>query len=302
MSKRSMKQWVLTSVFAAVAWSTASDVRAAEAEPQVIAHEGRMSDAAGKPLRGFKTVTFNLYNAKVGGAAIWSETVEVEFDDGHYDVWLGQAAPLDASLLDGKTRWLGVSVGAARESGKRAAVASTPHPMFVQGDSAPKAAPHDDAPRHAEAPTAAPTPTEPARPAGVVLSAAFADAPLAPLTHEHVQAFIGATVGLTVAPTQLVLVSASAGLGSTAPGGATDLHLSICTRRVGSQSLLDNRGTRLENLTIAENSRQTFALKTRFAGLAPGEYEVGLCGYVKGSAARWNNNDTSRVAVMVTAG
>lgn len=294
MMKRGwVKQWMVACAVAAALWTPAS-VRAAEAAPQVIAHEGQLFDAEGAPLAGVVRVTFRLYAQRTGGAAVWSEKVDVEFDDGYFEVWLGEATPLDPSLLDGKRRWLAVSTADVPESRERVAVASTTHPMFASEEHEHAAPPAEEAP-----PPVAPAPVGPTRPAGVVVSAASADAEVGPLAQSRGPVFLGAIVGTVVEPAQLAIVSVSAALGSTAPGGAGELQLAICTRRKGDAQLVEDRGARRENLTVAGSSRQTFVLRSRLA-LAPGEYEVGLCGHATRGADRWNDNGASRVTVMIT--
>lgn len=313
MKFHAVLQWVIGAAVAAATWSSGVEVRAAEAVPQVIVHEGQLVDAKGEPIVGVARTTFKLYDAPVGGRPIWSETVDVEFDDGYFSVWLGEATPLDESLLDGRPRWLGVAVGRGPEQPARAAVASTAHPMFAdevpvddpQASRVPTVADADEAaPGVADADE--PEPGEglravdrAERPAGVVLDAAHADAVLGPLASAAEYAFIGASLHLDVEPGQVVHVSARAGLGSTAPGGAEGLELSICTRQAGTSRLLDNPGDRLHDLRVAANGRATFVVKTRFVGLAAGDHEFGLCGRIR-AGSRWNDNDTSRVAVLVT--
>src|SRR5688572_6179294 len=110
MTTHTLKQWLIGATVAAATWASIPDVGAAEAVPQVIAHEGELSDAKGEPIVGLTRTTFKLYDARVGGRPIWSETVEVAFDEGYFSISLGEVTPLDASLLDGSTRWLGIAV------------------------------------------------------------------------------------------------------------------------------------------------------------------------------------------------
>ncbi len=306
MTIHAIRQWTIGVILAAATWASPFAADAAAVGPQVIAYEGELVDANGQPICGVTRTTFKLYDARIGGRAIWSETVEVEFDAGYFSVWLGEGTPLGDSLLDGSTRWLGIAVGSGPERPVRAAVASTTHPMFAEGDDLtgpevdrlPVVTDDEDA---AEVPamglklSAGPQ----FRP-GVVLDAAHADAVLGPITSTGEYAFIGASVHMDVEPWQFVHVSARAGLGSTARGGAADLDLSICARKAGSSRLIDNPGDRLENLRAAENHRDTFTVTTRFEKLDAGDYEFGLCGRVRG-ASRWNDNDTSRVAVLLAA-
>ena len=303
MTIHAIKQWSIAAAVAAATFSRVFAAGAAEVVPQVIVHEGQLSDARGEPIVGVVRTTFKLYDDPVGGRPRWSETVDVEFDEGYYSLWLGEATPLDGSLLDGRRRWLGITVGRGPERPARVAVASAAHPMFVDDD------PVDD-PQVSRVPTVEdadePEPGEgvrdvhgSGRPAGVVLDAAHADAVLGPLASTSEYVFIGASLHLEIEAEHVVHVSAHAGLGSAAPGGADGLELSICRRTAGSSRLIDNHGDRLQDLRVAANGRETFTVTTRFAGLAPGDHEFGLCGRVRG-ASRWNRNDTSRVAVLVT--
>lgn len=306
MSKRSLKRWLFVSAIVGAVGFPVLDARAAEVQSQVIIHEGRLFDAAGAPLDGFKRITFTLYPTKVGGAALWTETAEVEFAEGYFDARLGEVTPIGASLLDGETRWLAIAGGVPAGAVGRIAVASRVHPNLARDEGGTRAAPREEAQREPEAvapaPAPAPAPGAAQRPAGVVLSIGAAEAAIAPLANERGRAFIGDTVGMSVEATHLAFISANVGLGSTVPGGAGDLELSICTRQIGSQVLQEARGSRLEDLAVGENSRRSFALKTRLEGLTRGDYEVGLCGYVKRGAGRWNDNDRAQVSVIVTAG
>lgn len=285
MKRRTLKQWFVGSAVAMTTWSASFTAAATETTAPTLAHTGRMFDAQGDPLVELSTVTFAIYDAQTGGKALWSEAVEVDFDDGHFSVRLGETKPLAPALLDGKTRWLAMAVpGAPRTA--RAAITTTP--------AAPEA-PRSEQPvnKHAE--------STPARPSGVVLAAAHVDAELGSLPTTSDYRFLGGTLRMSVEQARQILVSATAGLGSTAQTGAAHLHLSVCARAVGDTRLIDNRGDRLDNLTVAANSQQSFAVRSRFAGLPPGDYDFGLCGYVDADTHHWNNNSTSRVAVLVTA-
>jgi hypothetical protein len=115
-------------------------------------------------------------------------------------------------------------------------------------------------------------------------------------------AFIGVTAIVTVSSTgQVVHVSASKALGSTAAGGAGGLSLSVCRRTLGSAAApVDIGGEYMEGLRIGPNERLPFSLVTRFVGLTAGTYEVGLCGYTTpGQGANWNSNEWSRVTVVL---
>jgi hypothetical protein len=113
--------------------------------------------------------------------------------------------------------------------------------------------------------------------------------------------YLGVTVTATVtSSTQAVYVSATKAMGSTAVGGANSLRLAIC-RSIGSGLLSDNGSDYLQGLSVPQNTRLPFSLSTRFTGLPPGTYTFGLCGLTNtgGTAGAWNNNEWSRVTVIV---
>jgi hypothetical protein len=116
-------------------------------------------------------------------------------------------------------------------------------------------------------------------------------------------AWIGVVATVTVAgPTQSVLVDATKALGSTT--GASGLLLSICRRKTSAPSPdatpLNPNLDELVGLSVGPNQMLPFSLSGRFTGLAAGTYEFGLCGFTTpGQAANWNNNDWSRVRVVL---
>lgn len=73
--------------------------------------QGVLTLANGDAINGSLSVQFALYEAATGGAALWSETQTVSFDDGLFSIFLGDSSPLDASTFaahDGL--WLGITV------------------------------------------------------------------------------------------------------------------------------------------------------------------------------------------------
>ena len=108
--------------------------------------------------------------------------------------------------------------------------------------------------------------------------------------------FIGPTTSVTVAAGQAVYVNASKALGSSAAGGAFDLDLWICRQLAGGP--LTQVGSGMLDLRVTQNTRIPFALNARIAGLAPGTYQVGLCG-VTSNAANWNSNEYGYTTAFV---
>ncbi len=71
---------------------------------------GFITDNAGAPAQGTFEMVFTLYDAAVGGTAVWSETVaDVEVVNGAFAVDLGGVTPLEEGLFASE-RWLGIAV------------------------------------------------------------------------------------------------------------------------------------------------------------------------------------------------
>ena len=100
--------------------------------PSVIKYSGVLTDADGKPLSGSEEVTFSLYKAEQGGAALWMESQRVEPDkQGNYTVTLGSttAAGMPATLFAaGEARWLGVQISGQAEQ-PRVMLLAVPYAM-----------------------------------------------------------------------------------------------------------------------------------------------------------------------------
>ncbi len=97
------------------------------AVPTHVAHQGRLSDAAGQPLDGPHSVRFALFVDGSGGSALWEETINVTFDDGYFSVNLGSSTPLDGAVFDGATRWLELEVVGAGAPLPRIVLGAVPY-------------------------------------------------------------------------------------------------------------------------------------------------------------------------------
>jgi hypothetical protein len=122
-------RWLPIATFVATAWLTEPGARADV--PDTMTHQGRLFQANGFPVTGTQTMNFVIYDAANAGAELWTETHDVAFDEGFFSVRLGGLSQLDAVVLDGSVRWLGVTVGADPEMTPRAAIASVPYAMFA---------------------------------------------------------------------------------------------------------------------------------------------------------------------------
>lgn len=71
--------------------------------PMSLTQQGRLLTADGQPMRGAKTLLFELYDAATGGEVLWSDQFEVDLgDSGFYTAILGSSDnPLDHTVLQG---------------------------------------------------------------------------------------------------------------------------------------------------------------------------------------------------------
>ena len=80
------------------------------AVPKTMSYQGYLTDVAGTPVSGSRSMTFRLYNVADGGSPLWSETQPaVELVNGIYQVTLGSLSPLNAPF--DQPYYLGVAVG-----------------------------------------------------------------------------------------------------------------------------------------------------------------------------------------------
>lgn len=83
----------------------------AQAVPTKVNFAGRIVDS-GAPVTGSRDFVFKLFPTIMGGSEVWSETrMGVAVVDGAVNVDLGASTPLTATILDGQTLYLEVSVG-----------------------------------------------------------------------------------------------------------------------------------------------------------------------------------------------
>ncbi|MCI0406776.1 MAG: hypothetical protein L0209_12065, partial [candidate division Zixibacteria bacterium] len=97
------------------------------AVPQLINFQGILRDGSGNPVaNGSYSVMFTIYDLPGSGAtALWSETQSVNTVNGLFTVLLGSGPlPLDYSIFNDSTRWLGVKVGADPEMTPRQRLSS----------------------------------------------------------------------------------------------------------------------------------------------------------------------------------
>jgi hypothetical protein len=106
------------------------------AVPRLIKFSGEVRDARGEPLGSVPVrLTFAVYEAQTGGAALWAETQMAELDEqGRYSVLLGatRSDGLPVELFPaGKARWLGVQAE-GRDEDPRVLLVSVPYALKAE--------------------------------------------------------------------------------------------------------------------------------------------------------------------------
>jgi hypothetical protein len=110
-----------------VAWAGLSSAQVQV--PQKLTHQGRVLDSSSlQPLGGVHPVTFTLYD---NGAVVWTETLNVAFDNGYYTVTLGQNGLAD-DIFDSALLSLGVQIAQDAELSPRIALNSVPYAFRAQ--------------------------------------------------------------------------------------------------------------------------------------------------------------------------
>ena len=94
--------------------------------PGFLSHQGRILQVDNQPLTGIVSLTFSLYAQDEGGSALWSETLNVSFDEGFYTVVLGVDTSLDSTVLANDFLYMGVSVADDDEMLPRFPVSAVP--------------------------------------------------------------------------------------------------------------------------------------------------------------------------------
>jgi hypothetical protein len=87
--------------------------------PQMISYQGYLTDDAGEPVDGVRSIEFAIHTGPSGAGAAWSETHEVTLTAGVFTVLLGSVNPIPYAVFDGGERYLAVRVGGGEELAPR---------------------------------------------------------------------------------------------------------------------------------------------------------------------------------------
>ncbi|MDE2143813.1 MAG: DUF2190 family protein [Elusimicrobia bacterium] len=116
--------------WAAAAFCLAMPLRAQV--PGLINFQGKLLDLSNNPRNGSFSLTFRVFSAPTGGAALWSETqAGVNVANGVFAVQLGAVTPIPASVFAASPTYLEVQVGAEVGSPRQQLVA-TPYAFTAQ--------------------------------------------------------------------------------------------------------------------------------------------------------------------------
>lgn len=81
------------------------------AVPTHLVHQGRLFGPGGEPLAGTYELRFTIYGSETSTTALWTQSLDdVPVDGGTYAVTLGDAVPIDGTVLQSPDLWLGVEV------------------------------------------------------------------------------------------------------------------------------------------------------------------------------------------------
>ena len=96
--------------------------------PQFLQHQGYMANDQGEPESGSANVTFDLYTVESEGSSMWTQTIAVTFDNGHYSVVLGPGSPdLSVTIFDGSELYLGTTLEGQDQFSPRMQISSVPY-------------------------------------------------------------------------------------------------------------------------------------------------------------------------------
>jgi len=98
--------------------------------PNYVNYQGRLIDSIGNPLSGNYNITFKLYDAASGGNLLWSETQNVNSDNGIFNAVLGSVSSLPSNVFSNDSLYLEIQIGAETLS-PRTRLYSSPYARYA---------------------------------------------------------------------------------------------------------------------------------------------------------------------------
>lgn len=83
--------------------------------PQLINYQAFLTNPAGNPINGPRSIEFRIYDTETGGTASWFETQLDTIKDGYLNTLLGSVNPIPYSLFDGSDLYLTLKIGSDPE-------------------------------------------------------------------------------------------------------------------------------------------------------------------------------------------
>ncbi|MCP4582304.1 MAG: hypothetical protein GY839_11880 [candidate division Zixibacteria bacterium] len=116
-------------MLAVIAVLFASMIATAVAEiPRQISFQGILKDSSGEIVEdSVYLVTFTIYDDTTADNIWWQEGQDVETEDGYFTVLLGSVNPVEDSVFDGSSRYLGIQIDGESEMQQRLPITSTAH-------------------------------------------------------------------------------------------------------------------------------------------------------------------------------
>ena len=97
------------------------------AVPPQLSYQGRLMDAEHQPLGGAGNITFSLYNTSEGGSPLWSDTIDVSFDNGYFSVVIGLQNEIPLQIFEEDRLFMGIAVNDDEELQPRFHIISIPY-------------------------------------------------------------------------------------------------------------------------------------------------------------------------------
>jgi hypothetical protein len=98
----------------------------------ILSFQGRLCGTDGKPLPdGPYVVQFKMYDAKVGGSSLWTETQGVTQIGGLFVAYLGSVTAFPGDLFTGGDRWLAIQAGQDPEMSTRFRLTPSPWAIYA---------------------------------------------------------------------------------------------------------------------------------------------------------------------------
>lgn len=276
---------------AAMALGTSGTAFAQSTAGSAFTYQGELRNA-GVPVNGNADFRFRLYDAPAGGTQIGStlSLTNQPVSGGRFTTELDFGAPAFA----GQARYLEIDVrnptgiGSFVTLAGRTSLTPTPYALFALNGSTPGPA----GPVGPEGPVG---PAGPEGPSGVLSAfgaGGFANT-LAPAASTWT--FFGPLLTITVPANGRILVSGTAGLGTTNAGNTTiEIDIGV---RLSTTATAPSATSNFIVYLPATNTRTAMSAHRLIGPLAAGTYQVGMV--YRNNIVAYNNNDWGQITALV---